>query len=419
MAGKQIKDIGAYLSTLKSFNQHLYGAWSLKVFGAKGDGVTDDTDAFKEAMAEIPAGGTLWLPDGNYIISDTIIRNEQITVIGAGSRGINNVGEFGTLISMNQPATNKTLFEFGFRNNSDKNCINLKGFAVDGGATTGDEFDLITVYNLIRHAHFEDLFLRSSAGNCIKLINDTDQTGSRNTYFYACAAENAKIGYKVLGDYNLNFKSCYAGFAMEKGFELSGANQIKIDSAWGLPGITDRFINILSSASIRMLNITNCHIDDSGGDGAIVVAAGSMGGAIANNVICRNDLISNIPKYGIYLTSGAKYLNVHDNTINKYSVAPIYDAGTSSNVHDNIDSAYKKDNNIGLGTILDGQTTLVVTHNLSSYLDANINIQVTPSKNETIWVDNITSTQFTVNRAASSGDLAFNWIGKSVMERKP
>ena len=58
---------------------------SVRDFGARGDGVSDDTAAFKRALAEAPAG-VLWVPRGRYRIAGSLAltRSEQI-LRGEGS----------------------------------------------------------------------------------------------------------------------------------------------------------------------------------------------------------------------------------------------------------------------------------------------------------------------------------------------
>ena len=48
--------------------------WNLKDFGAAGDGRTDDSSALKTAIADVLAagGGTLYIPDGTYRLTETI-----------------------------------------------------------------------------------------------------------------------------------------------------------------------------------------------------------------------------------------------------------------------------------------------------------------------------------------------------------
>ncbi|WP_433968311.1 glycosyl hydrolase family 28-related protein [Tunturiibacter gelidiferens] len=55
------------------------------VFGAKGDGVTDDTQAFQNALNRLVSNpAVLWVPKGNYIISATLRMTacQQFSIIG-------------------------------------------------------------------------------------------------------------------------------------------------------------------------------------------------------------------------------------------------------------------------------------------------------------------------------------------------
>lgn len=51
-------------------------------FGAKGDGVTDDTAALKAAIAAQPAGGAVFLPQGRYLVTDTLTLRADSTLMG-------------------------------------------------------------------------------------------------------------------------------------------------------------------------------------------------------------------------------------------------------------------------------------------------------------------------------------------------
>lgn len=60
---------GGYIGTEEAFSEKLATSNSVKDFGAKGDGVTDDTIAFQTALAE---NNSVYVPNGTYLITDTL-----------------------------------------------------------------------------------------------------------------------------------------------------------------------------------------------------------------------------------------------------------------------------------------------------------------------------------------------------------
>ena len=100
-------DTSMVLTTKKEFNllnnkvNEL--SMSVKEFGAKGDGVTDDTFAIQTAVETC---NIITFPEGNYLISDTISINKQgVTLRGTGSRD-------NTVITLSSTASNRYAFHF-------------------------------------------------------------------------------------------------------------------------------------------------------------------------------------------------------------------------------------------------------------------------------------------------------------------
>lgn len=58
---------------------------SVKDFGAKGDGLTDDTLAIQQALS---AYDSVFVPEGTYLISSTITLNERQTLMGVGQTSV-------------------------------------------------------------------------------------------------------------------------------------------------------------------------------------------------------------------------------------------------------------------------------------------------------------------------------------------
>lgn len=67
---------------IKGFKDHMFNVID---YGAKGDGVTDDTTAIKQALAKVPAaGGTVMIPAGRYKVTSTLIPKGNTTILGMG-----------------------------------------------------------------------------------------------------------------------------------------------------------------------------------------------------------------------------------------------------------------------------------------------------------------------------------------------
>lgn len=79
-----------------------------QMFGAVGDGETDDTAAIQAALAQLKSGGTLFFPRGTYIVSETLkptvsnitIRGEYSNIKAANGNDI-AVWEFENLFNVN------------------------------------------------------------------------------------------------------------------------------------------------------------------------------------------------------------------------------------------------------------------------------------------------------------------------------
>ncbi|MEK7152444.1 MAG: glycosyl hydrolase family 28-related protein [Patescibacteria group bacterium] len=76
-------------------------------YGAKGDGVTDDTAAIQSAIDAAVNGGTVFLPRGVYMVTGLVIRNKGTNILGDGRWATRLVRLSGTapLITMNGSGT--------------------------------------------------------------------------------------------------------------------------------------------------------------------------------------------------------------------------------------------------------------------------------------------------------------------------
>lgn len=54
-------------------------------FGARGDGATDDSAAFRKAIAAVPGGGVVHVPAGSFVLRSTVALPEGVRLIGEGA----------------------------------------------------------------------------------------------------------------------------------------------------------------------------------------------------------------------------------------------------------------------------------------------------------------------------------------------
>lgn len=73
-------------STPRTLKQRFADVVNVRDFGAKGDGVTDDTTAIQAAInrASDKGGGTVYLPAGKYIQSQTLVLKAKVKLLGDG-----------------------------------------------------------------------------------------------------------------------------------------------------------------------------------------------------------------------------------------------------------------------------------------------------------------------------------------------
>ena len=71
----------------KSIDLHNIGYISVKDYGAKGDGLTDDHEAIQNAINNNP-GKAIFFDAGTYLVSDTLILPKNIVIIGVGQNSI-------------------------------------------------------------------------------------------------------------------------------------------------------------------------------------------------------------------------------------------------------------------------------------------------------------------------------------------
>lgn len=182
-------DAKAVGDKLTTFNNRISNYVTPQMFGAAGNGTDDDTNAFKDAIA---TGKAILIPDGTYLISDTLELNNSM--IGLGLPKIITKTHIESLLYV----YNKTQIDIENINFYETSCDN------------------IIKLDWVRNSRFRNLRVANRSGstlqstNGVYLVKDCWANVFQNCTFY-----NLQNGIKADGDVNnlatTNFYGCYFG----------------------------------------------------------------------------------------------------------------------------------------------------------------------------------------------------------------
>lgn len=171
--------------------------YSVKWFGATGDGATNDRFAIQEAIVtvqQLPFSGTVWFPAGNYLIRGPLYITAAVTLAGAGNKTINGATRI-VPTSMDLHAIQALNVNYG---------IVIRGIDIGPGSSPPPGFggaaiylyqcqrvdiDDVNIYNLwngVLNDSSGDVYLRRMS---IKPA-DVPFQGSRFRFGVLCTAEN-------------------------------------------------------------------------------------------------------------------------------------------------------------------------------------------------------------------------------------
>ncbi|WP_424571546.1 glycosyl hydrolase family 28-related protein [Weissella soli] len=256
---------------------------NVKNFGAIGDGIADDTEAIQQALDSLQlVGGTLFLPQGNYFISDALKIYEGTTIMGSGIGG--RSGEFkanpsdenakpGTniiqsnvnvdgLINATPTAYNIQLFDFILTGpgSGDGNGINFDwamGDQNSGGRLEHLSFKRLFITDFGNHGvqlrtpiltTLEQVHSQRNGGNGFEIV----QNGFGNSFTNTWATGN-HIGYHIDGvSYNA-FNGTAADYN-DIGYQIENSQSNTFNGIGAERQLT-RALNIINSNNINIFGI--------------------------------------------------------------------------------------------------------------------------------------------------------------------
>lgn len=184
---------------LNSFQDKLNDIVSVKDFGAKGDGVTDDTVAIQAALNS--GSSRIHIPQGTYVISNIVIPGNCREFIGYGSTNTDTYllrknGSTGAAISWN--GSNRVTQAF------------IGHFRLDGNSGVGETYGMDL--SGFSYCTFENIWVRAFTLDGIYengAITPVNQQFSNNVFTNVRSTNNLRDGWRFENTTNSNSANTY------------------------------------------------------------------------------------------------------------------------------------------------------------------------------------------------------------------
>lgn len=325
---------------------------NVKEFGATGDGSTDDLQAFIDALSSMSDGGVLYIPNGVYVISDTLDIPSNIKMLGDINTEIIADNSFdGTMIRIRNGSSNVELNNIIFNGN----CQNLLGtianqFVCDHLKIIKCEFKNYSEFNPIQVHNSNDVLIDSN------YVHDVT--------YGDCIAVSGCTKANIINNICMNYDDT-AIVSASGSHDIIIANNF-IDREIDYSSGTHQSIAVADSWEVIVSNnIINERVQS---DFGIRVRKDSNSGGIAHDVVISNNIVYNA-RWSVLLEDTYNVI-VEGNKLNNGRTGIALTQCENINIINNeiIDS--------GLGTNIYGSSIKYISLSNNIYL----NKTVTPSR---------------------------------------
>jgi hypothetical protein len=150
----------------RSLQKKLDDVLSVSDIGVRGDGVTDDTSAFADAIAAAAElGRTLFIPSGLDVrVTDTIIMSSPVPIVGAGQHG------GGAKITLDTASANKPLFRLALSTGNER--VRITDILLNAARSVAGQH-AIAFGGRFHWSQFERMNITGFAGRCFHAEADT------------------------------------------------------------------------------------------------------------------------------------------------------------------------------------------------------------------------------------------------------
>ena len=231
------------------------GFFNVKNYGARGDGITDDSTAFQAAIDAAGNGDTVFIPSGAYAIESQVDLKAGLRLLGAGAAH-NTTNTLGSFILHNGTGT---LFSFvGDGTQVNSSGVRLEGFGVRGTLAAGDAiyFEQPALCAL-RDLHINMVdnsanAARSGGGSCVVLNGAVG--GGIEVEISGCRIQGGRYGVLIKNAQTTVYIVHTRIEDTDSGDAPSGAGAgIKIEG-------DDNGLHVIDSSVIESCNGTGIHV---------------------------------------------------------------------------------------------------------------------------------------------------------------
>ena len=204
---KLTDDIETIISQLGTIKKKIRNVINIKEYGAKGDGVTDDTTVIQNIINTYYDTSVIYVPCGVYLVRDLTIPNESI-IFGDGRKSILKCHSSTTLATINII--------------NDAGNVKIKDLLLDGNSISNVHGIYIknSTYKHDTKHKFENLYIQFYGGIGINQIGEN----SRSCYYSNLDINNCSIGLHLEGTDNF-ITDCLVYWNRGNGIEiLNGAS---------------------------------------------------------------------------------------------------------------------------------------------------------------------------------------------------
>ena len=185
---------------------------NVKNYGAVGDGVTDDTNAFKAALADMD-GGTLFIPNGDYVISDTLTIDKPINIYGASAYMDFAFGYYGAVIHFKGNV--QTLFDIKFSGTNIENLV-LKNESDHNNPYAICLSDVVNEQTTVNINHvYRCIYITDFGAGILQTCQTVFEC-----LLEKCWANGCTVGFLFTSGTSITFLNCWTTWCKEVGYNL-------------------------------------------------------------------------------------------------------------------------------------------------------------------------------------------------------